>query len=258
MHDGDVRCAATDGSRSRTRFVQLMSLMIVLGACTSAVSPGSSSQSVTSSAHPTQPQISPRPNPVDTTTLVWTQGGLPQGFAEHVARMPEVTHAVTVVAGTVWLTSSRSASGHVVDHPPTGYAIPLNLAGARPQDLVPFVPAQDRRLVGNLRAGGAILGATSARLRGLGRGGTLVFGDHRVRVAGVLPDRVVGGHEVFRLSSDGGKGSASRPSSTCCARHRRGSARSSSDGSSRPTRCSGSGLPARLTSSARPTRCSRR
>ena len=194
-----------EDNRLRAHLVRMLILTLALGACTSAVSLDPRGQGVTSSAHPTQSPTqhltkrpaSSRPNPVATTTLVWTQGGLPRGFAERVARMPEVAHAVTVVAGTVWLTRSVSASGHVVDQPPAGYAIPLDLAGARPQDLAPFLPVRDRRLVGDLRSGEAILGATSARLRRLGPGGTLVFGDRHVRVAGVVPDRVVGGHEVF-------------------------------------------------------------
>jgi len=196
MHDGEVRCPAESG-RPGVRFIPVLILTLILEACTSAVPLGTSSRSVASSAHPRQNRPSSSANPVDTATLIWTQGGLPHGFAERVSRMPEVTHAVTVVAGTVWLTRSLSASRNVVDHPPHGYAIPLDLAGARPQDLAPFLPAKDRSLVGDLRAGEAILGATSARLRRLGPGGTLMFGDRRLRVAGVLPDRVVGGHEVF-------------------------------------------------------------
>jgi len=200
MHEGDVSRIADD-NRRRTHVVRVLILMLAVGACTSAVPPDARTQGVTSSAQPThdptQPPASSRPNPVATTTLVWTQGGLPPGFAEHVARLPEVTHAVTVVVGTVWLTRSVSASGHVIDQPPAPYAIPLDLAGARPQDLAPFVPAGDRTLLRGLRSGEAILGATSARLRGLGPGGTLVLGDRHVRVAGVVPDRVVGGHEVL-------------------------------------------------------------
>ena len=76
-------------------------------------------------------------------------------------------------------------------------AIPLDLAGATPRDLSAFFPQQDRHLLADLEAGRAILGTTSARLRRLGPGGTLQFGTHSVTVAGVVPDRVIGAHEVF-------------------------------------------------------------
>ncbi|MGZ4149882.1 MAG: M15 family metallopeptidase, partial [Actinomycetota bacterium] len=119
------------------------------------------------------------------------------GFGRQVAGLPDVTHAVTVVGGTVWLTRSRSASGEVVDHPPPGMAIPLDLAGAPPTELRPFFPAEDRHLLADLAAGRAILGATSATLRRLGPGATLTFGNRSVKVAGVVPDAVIGAHELL-------------------------------------------------------------
>ena len=135
--------------------------------------------------------------------LVWTPGRLPAGFAARVGALPGVRRALAVVSGTVWLTRSRDAAGRVVDQPPRGMAIPLDLAGASPKALAPLLPAADRRLLAALDRGGAILGTTSARLRRLGPGGTLDLGrsgdaaSRVVRVAGVLPDRDVGGHELL-------------------------------------------------------------
>jgi hypothetical protein len=140
---------------------------------------------------------SPVDDPLASATLVWTQGGLPPGFSQRVALLPGVEHSVAVVDGTVWLTGSMSASGEVVDHPPSGMAIPLDLGGAKPADLSAFLPTQDRNLIADLDAGQAILGTTSARLRRLGRGGVLEFGARRVSVAAVVPDRVIGAHELF-------------------------------------------------------------
>jgi hypothetical protein len=76
-------------------------------------------------------------------------------------------------------------------------AIPLDLAGATPGDLFAFLPSKDRKLIARLAAGEAILGTTSARLRRLRTGGVLEFGARRVRVAAVVPDRVIGAHELF-------------------------------------------------------------
>src|SRR5207245_1654307 len=71
--------------------------------------------------------------------LAWTPGGLAPSFAKRVARFPGVDRLVTVVSGTAWLTRSFDEQGHVVDHPPSGYAIPLEVAAAEPQAYGPFL-----------------------------------------------------------------------------------------------------------------------
>jgi hypothetical protein len=143
--------------------------------------------------------------------LVWTPGRLPAGFATRVAALQGVQHAVVVVSGTAWLARSLDAGGRVVDQPSSGMAIPLDLAAGEPQALAPMLPTADRGVLGALGRGEAILGATSARLRRLGPGGTLEIslpegvgasrrdGPARraVRVAGVVPDKDLGGHELL-------------------------------------------------------------
>jgi hypothetical protein len=136
--------------------------------------------------------------------LVWTPGRLPAGFAARVGAMAGVRRAVAAVSGTVWLVGSRDVGGRVVDRPRAGMAIPLDLAAAAPRALAPLLPPADRGLLARLDRGEAILGATSARLRRLGPGGMLQIGapgrsaaGRTVRVAGVLPDRDVGGHELL-------------------------------------------------------------
>ncbi len=140
------------------------------------------------------PSISPAtPAPA----LAWTPIGLPPGFADRVRHLAGVRAVLPFVGGTVWLTGSRSAAGAVVDAPPPGMAIPLELAAASPGGLASFLPAADRPLLRGLAGGKAILGQTSARLRHLGPGGVLEFGTHRVVVAGVVPDADVGAHELL-------------------------------------------------------------
>ncbi len=159
-----------------------------------AASPPSTRAAGGATAEPAPAQAVPRP------MLVWTPGRLPAGFAARVGALPGVRHAVAVASGTVWLTRSLDAAGHVVDQPPAGMAIPLDLAGASPQALAALLPAADHRLLEALERGGAILGATSARLRRLGPGGTLDLGQpnaQAVRIVGVLPDRDVGAHELL-------------------------------------------------------------
>jgi hypothetical protein len=179
----------------------LATLLLVATACTGSTgSAGTASRSERSpdpSRDAPTPTTAPVVDPVAATALVWTQGGLPPGFGREVANVPGVRHAATVVGGTVWLTRSRSAAGEVVDDPPAGMAIPLDLAGASPRAFAPFVPAPDRHLLADVAAGEAILGATSARLRRLGPGGTLTFRNRTVKVAGVVPDALIGAHELL-------------------------------------------------------------
>jgi hypothetical protein len=129
--------------------------------------------------------------------LAWTPGGIPSGFARSVGKLPGIDHVVAVTSGTAWLSRSFDASGAQVDRPPAGLAIPLEVAGADLQLYSAFLSPADRAVLPQLARGQAVLGATSARLRRLGPGATLLFGSRRVRVAGVLPDAAIGAHEVF-------------------------------------------------------------
>jgi hypothetical protein len=144
------------------------------------------------------PDVSPTPSPVTADTLLaWTPGGLPDGFGAKVGALPGVDHVVSVVSGTAWLTRSLSAEGDVVDRPPAGLAIPLEVAAADLSSYGVFLSPADRAVLPALSRGEAVLGATSAKLRGIGVGGTLVFGAFTLRVAGILPDTAIGAHEVF-------------------------------------------------------------
>ena len=138
------------------------------------------------------------------TFLVWTAGGLPAGFGDTVARMPGIRRAVVVASDNTWLTSSVDASGEVVDDPPRTFAIPLEVAAVGPRAYAPFLPPADRGLTVALAEGQGVLGESSAKLRGLGPGAVLRFGDVHVEVAAILPDELVGAHELL-VSRDVGR-----------------------------------------------------
>ncbi|MBI2238571.1 MAG: M15 family metallopeptidase [Actinobacteria bacterium] len=131
------------------------------------------------------------------TFLAWTPGGLPAGFGRSVASLPRIERAVVVASDNTWLTRSLSAKGEVVDDPPDGYAIPLEVAAVDPRDFAPFLPPADRGAIVSLADGQGVLGASSAELRGLGPGAVLEFGTSRVEIAAVLPDELVGAHELL-------------------------------------------------------------
>ena len=75
------------------------------------------------------------------------------------------------LARCVALRASRSAAGRLVDSPPPGFGIPLELAAIEPRTYAPLLPAGARDAVLGLDPGEALLTRTSARLRRLGRAG---------------------------------------------------------------------------------------
>jgi hypothetical protein len=130
---------------------------------------------------------------------------LPSGFAERLPRLPLVRRAVVVASDTAWLTRSLSSTGEVVDDPPDGLAIPLEVASVDPRIYAPFLPPADRTVIGDLAQGRGVLGESSAELRQLGPGATLRFGTTDVRISAVLPDELVGANELLVSRSLGAR-----------------------------------------------------
>lgn len=146
---------------------------------------------------PARTLTSPATTPeAPSTFLVWVPRGLPRGFASAVRDLPKIAATTVVAEDDTWLRRSWNAGGQLVDHPPAGYRIPIDTAAVDPATFAAFVPAADRPDVAALSDGGAILGATSAALRGLGPGSVLDVGGRTLRVAAVLPDQLVGAAEL--------------------------------------------------------------
>ena len=131
------------------------------------------------------------------TFLAWTPGGLPSDVRAALRSVPIVKRSVVVESDVAWLTRSFSSSGEVVDDPPLGYAIPLEVAAVDPSEYAPFLPPVDRAVLGDLADGYGVLGESSAQLRGLGPGAVLRFDDVDVRISAVLPDELVGANELM-------------------------------------------------------------
>jgi hypothetical protein len=131
------------------------------------------------------------------TFLAWTPGGLPEGFRKRLTALPIVRRAVVVESDIAWLTRSFSSSGEVVDDPPPGLAIPLEVAAVDPNEYAPFLPPVDRGVLGDLADGYGVLGESSAELRHLGPGAVLRFGRVDVPISAVLPDELVGANELL-------------------------------------------------------------
>jgi hypothetical protein len=156
-------------------------------------------------ALPPEPPPTPSPSraPFDSvrersdTFLVWTPGELPRGFGNAVATIPDVRRAIVVASGNTWLTRSFDEDGELVDDPPRTFAVPLEVAAVGPRAYAPFLPPADRGVIVALAQGQGVLGESSAKLRGLGPGAVLRFGAVRVEIAAILPDELVGAHELL-------------------------------------------------------------
>ncbi|MDQ1532605.1 MAG: hypothetical protein QOF28_366 [Actinomycetota bacterium] len=128
--------------------------------------------------------------------LAWTTGGLPEGAAERTRGLVGVTGLTEVRGSELRLTGARDAQGAQRLSLPAGAAIPIDALAIDPPGYARNLPASAAAIVRALPRDGALLGATSARLRGIGPGGSLTFGATTVRVTAVLADSLVGAAEV--------------------------------------------------------------
>jgi hypothetical protein len=146
---------------------------------------------------PTSPGPVPVVRPVAADTLLaWTPGGLPPGFARDVRRLPGIERVAAVSSGIAWMTASYGADRGLVDRPPDGLAIPIEVAGVDPGQYSPFLSPTERAVLPALSDGDGALGESSGSLRRVGPGGVLRFGRWSVRIAAVLPDAAIGAHEL--------------------------------------------------------------
>ena len=137
-----------------------------------------------------------QPQPPD-AFLVWTSGGMPDGFRPDLRHLDGIRRSVVIASDNAWLDKSWSAQGEVIDDPRPGFAIPLEVAAVDSREFAPFLPPADRSAALALADGQGILGESSARLRGLGPGAVMRFGDVRIEVAAILPDELVGANELM-------------------------------------------------------------
>jgi hypothetical protein len=141
-----------------------------------------------------------------TAYLAWMPGGFPPNFRMNVGSLPGVQQSVVVAGDTIWLTKSLGAGGNVVDQPTPPYKIPIDAFAVDPPSYTPFMPAAYRsQVTATLGSGKAVIGSTSAKIRKLGVGGILEFGDKQVTVGLVVPDEVIGWSEMMVSRTEGAK-----------------------------------------------------
>lgn len=128
--------------------------------------------------------------------LAWTTGGLPDHAADRTRALVGVTGVTEVRGAELRLTGAHDAKGAARLSLPPGAAVPIDALAIDAAGYARYLPAATARIVRRLPRDGALLGATSARMRGIGAGGSLTFGSATIRVTAVVADSLVGAAEV--------------------------------------------------------------
>jgi D-alanyl-D-alanine carboxypeptidase len=118
--------------------------------------------------------------------------------ARRLARLPGVGRTALVGRGTALVVEVRARDGRLVQRVRDGFALALDVAAVEPRAWAAALPEAERAPVARLRRGEVLLSETAARLRGVGRGATLVLAaGGRLRVRGVVPDEVAQSAELL-------------------------------------------------------------
>jgi hypothetical protein len=132
------------------------------------------------------PEAAQTPDPpAPRVAVVWGADDI-RAAAQRLARAPRVSGASVLERGTTLLRGARP-----------GLAIPLDAVGVDPRGYASLVAERDRRAVGRLRPGRALLSETSARLRGRRSGDLRLAGGRRLRVIGVVGDATAQAGELL-------------------------------------------------------------
>jgi hypothetical protein len=135
--------------------------------------------------------------PRATVLLAWTPGGLPRRVPTVLRHTPGVRDVTSVLAGLEWIESSSESGGTVIDAPPKGFAIPLEVAFVKPEQYASFVPPGDRQAILSLSPSNAAMARTEAQLRRAGEGLVLHLNDRTLDVTGVVSDVATQGYEIL-------------------------------------------------------------
>ena len=144
--------------------------------------------------------------------VVWVTGLIPAEFSSELRLTPGVNVVSEVWVGNAHVVETRSAAGDIVDDTAPGFVLPLELHAIDPVAHSGFAPADVADAFAGLAGDEVLLGATSARLRRLGRGATVTLeGGEVLTVAGVVADKWVGFAEIVTTSPDRADMGADRP-----------------------------------------------
>jgi hypothetical protein len=192
---------ARSQARRRRAFVALSVVTVVaLGVILWPKGSSGGTAGPSTSAPPTSIAPPDSSTPPDTVAawLAWMPGGFPEPFRHQIPSASGITKDVIVEGDTLWMTASHDTNDDVIDQPPSPYKIPIDSFAVDPNGYAPFLPAGQRDpIVRALRQGEAVLGESSAKLRRIGVGGTMSFGDVTVTVGAIAPDDAIGWSELL-------------------------------------------------------------
>lgn len=151
-----------------------------------------------------RPEVTTPPNtaikaapPTDQILLLWTPGGLPDHMAKLVADIDGVSALTSVRSGLIHMVESTSVGGEVIDRAEPNFAIPIETMTFDPTTYSLFLGKKDFAALSDLSPGEVVLGTTSARIRNLGPGATLLLEDDTLlTVAAIVEDVVIGAAEI--------------------------------------------------------------
>jgi hypothetical protein len=174
------------------------------------------------------PAEAPTAAPTQQVLLAWTPDPLPADLPEAVSRLDGVEQVTVVAHGPVGLDPARDDPGFVVAEAPlidegaegapgppavdgvVRRVVPLDVVAVDPATYPAFVPPDLAATFAGLRPGDAVLGRTSAELRGAVVGDVLVLEPNddparrqEVTVVAIVDDAIVGGAEVTIERSTG-------------------------------------------------------
>jgi hypothetical protein len=128
--------------------------------------------------------------------LVWTTGGLPDGFASGLAAVGALTSYTIVRGDDIELTRTWSASGAEIDAVAPGWFIPVDALAVDPSTYAAVVPDAGSVADALVVPDSAVLGTTSARVRRMHAGDRLEVGGRLLTVTAVVDDDLVAAAEL--------------------------------------------------------------
>lgn len=131
------------------------------------------------------------------TVLVWVAGGISGQLANSIGEVKGVTRTSEVLGGTLEMVSSTDPAGTIVTQTVDRRTIPLDTLSYDPATFGSFTDTRTAKALASLKPDEAVLGATSARLRGIGVGGSIrLESGQTLVVRAVLDDRPIAGAEL--------------------------------------------------------------
>ena len=130
-------------------------------------------------------------------TVLFMPSGLPEGIVALLESIDGVESVTLVTSATAGLVESSDTAGTVVDDPPDGFVIPIEVASFATADGAAILSTELAEALAAVSDGDAVLSEASADLRRLDVGGELVFANgSTATVAAVLPTELVGSWEA--------------------------------------------------------------